>query len=186
MRVVAGPRGEFRKYLGRLRTRLARDQRAADKDELRKLYRLWNRAVASAPAGVGLGPLPSREDLEDEFGPEPADELAPEVESPAPGRHGSGRHGHDWPVQLIRDILDRARQGKGRPTIVDELSAKAYPNGLGATDHVVREVLGVVKRAGADGIHRLEKMLETTPEFPPGRGLITLEELEKAVVEPKS
>ena len=139
------PRDEFFKYLEGFRKGVANGIPVTD-DKRRELFRRFDVLVRehdAEPLTYVVGdvrmfksPLgTSREELELEFGaPGVPAEPPPEAGAPAPGRQG-----HDWPVELIRDILDRVRQGKGRPAILRELSATPYPNGLGATDYIVRE-----------------------------------------------
>lgn len=94
-----------------------------------------------------------------------------------------------WPVQLIRDILDRAHEKKGRPTILEELKDKTYFNHRGATEYVVAKVLRLFKHDD-DAPRRLEMALEMALEIAqvssPARATVTLETLENAVVEPDS
>ena len=106
MRAVVGPRGRLRKYVETLRRVLAREHRAANEDELRRLYAFWDEAHSSAPAGIVLGPLSSRDELEDEFGAEPE----PHVDLGKPPSGGAPLR----PVMLLESarqlqtVIDRA------------------------------------------------------------------------------
>ena len=61
--------------------------------------------------------------------------------------NGTNHAGDDWPVQLIRDILDlRDRHGWGNaPPSSRSWKKKTYSNGRGATDYLVGRVLALAK-----------------------------------------
>lgn len=162
---------------------LGRERRAPSEAELRKLYRLWDEAQSSAPAGVVLGPLPSCEELEDEFGSEPE----PPTRPPAKPRHRPA-DGFPWATIERCDELLAARRtalemgasmdGLSQVAIARELST--LPPGINFDDTRVQRAEKVRDLAlGAKGWD-LRALLKSHPEFCVGNDTWTLPGPEKA------
>ena len=143
MRAVAGPRSRFRKYVETMRRVREGERRPLNEDELRKLYALWDEAHASTPAGVGLGPLPSREDLADEFGPEPEPpELVPDVhEKPIEAPSKRKRLGKAYPAAAVAEVIRRVLNEQPSRALRDDVYRDLRSEIPAATTTLIDHVL---------------------------------------------
>lgn len=145
--------------------------------ELVKLEAAAKARARALPINVLDRQLPTLLELAIEFKPEPEPVEPDPIELAAASNHHGGGV---WPTPLVRGILDRVRQGKGRPTIIAELTKEDSESGL-PLEHLIRTLLRLVNDGDPTPAERdirlrkLEKALVKSP------GAVSSEELRSAL-----